>query len=691
MNQRERENERIAQRLSEFGLRATRNNIIKWRLFEEINNEDKRLNAICIYCGQPISLDEAIKGNEVDVEHIIPKSRLFDDSQSNKTLAHRRCNANKGDLTAFDFMKSKSEKEFTDYIERVNNLYINHIIKKSKRDKLLMTEARIPDDFIDRQLRESQYISKKAREILQTVCRNVWCTSGKITAELRHLWGWDDVVMELQLPKYKSLGFTETKEWESDNGRRKHVKEVIKDWTKRDDHRHHSIDALTIACTKQSYIQRFNTLNSGKTREDMYRIVEERSESYRGKLSLLEKYIISQRPISVTNVKESASKILISFKSGKKVTVTGSRKVGKTGNKRIVQQGIIIPRGALSEESVYGKIKAVDILKPVRYLFENPQLIFKPYIKALVEERIASFNGDIRKALASVKKDPIYLDKDKTRILEYGTCFREKFVIKYPIDINFNKIDKVIDKKIKQILEDRLKKFEGKPKLAFRDVQKDEQTVLKWYEDEGLTRPIRSVRCFTGLSAVVNIRKDSDGRETGYVKPGNNHHIAIYSDLDGNTSDHVCTFWHAVERKKFGIPVIIRNTNEVWDKIQAGPENKYIDSFLNLLPFPNLSLIMSIQQNEMFILGLSTEEVQMAVNTKDYCLISEKLYRVQKLSIKPSSGQVDIFFRHHLETQIIDDNESRISKRYINVQSIGALLTLNPFKVKISNIGEIMI
>ncbi|MCB8963757.1 MAG: hypothetical protein H6536_01785 [Bacteroidales bacterium] len=38
-----------------------------------MNNEIKKLNAICIYCGQPISLVDAIKGADVDIEHIIPK------------------------------------------------------------------------------------------------------------------------------------------------------------------------------------------------------------------------------------------------------------------------------------------------------------------------------------------------------------------------------------------------------------------------------------------------------------------------------------------------------------------------------------------------------------------------------------------------------------------------------------------
>ncbi len=690
MSKRQRENNIITKRLDEYGLRATRNNIIKWRLYEEIDDQERKLNAICVYCGQPISLTEAIKGNEVDIEHIIPKSKLFDDSQSNKTLAHRHCNKNKNDLTAYDFMKGKPEAVFNEYVERVNLLYANHVIGKAKRDKLLMTESKIPDNFIDRQLRESQYIAKKSLEILQTVCHNVWSTSGSVTAELRHLWGWDDVTMNLQMAKYRELGLTHTVEWDSEHGKNKHKKEVINDWTKRDDHRHHAIDALTVSCTKQGFIQRFNTLSAAKTREDMMFEVEQRSLEFKEKRSLLEKYIIGEQPLSFEEVEKAVSNILISFKSGKKVAVWGTRKIGKRGNKEVIQDRVIVPRGALSEESVYGKIKIQEANKPIKYLFENTQSIFNPSIKARVEERLLLFEGDVKKAIASLKKVPIYIDNDKTTVLERATCLKDEYVIKYTVDTNFNKVDKVIDSKIKEILRTRLNKFGGKEKEAFKDVQLEDKTIIKWYEDEGLVRPIKSVRCFTGLSAVVPVKKDEKGKAIGFVKPGNNHHIAIYTDLEDNKRQHVCTFWHAVERKKYGVPFIIHNTNEVWDKIQSQPDGTYPENFLEMLPPPNLNLLVSMQQNEMFILGMAADEIIAAIEQMENKLISDKLYRMQKMSIKPSSGQIDLVFRHHLETQLIDDDNSRKSKRFYNVQSLGAFFNLNPSKVRIDNLGNIV-
>lgn len=680
INSRERENEKIAKRLEEFHFRPTRNNIIKWRLYEEINGDDKKLNSICIYCGQPISLTEALKGNDVDVEHIIPRSRLFDDSQSNKTLAHRHCNRNKGDLTALDFMKLKTETEFLNYVDSVNMLYENHVISRSKRDKLLMPGDKIPDNFISRQLRESQYISRKAREILLAICPCVWATSGKVTAELRHVWGWDDVTMNLQLPRYRELGLTEMKEHEDSAGKVR-KREIIRDWSKRDDNRHHAIDALTIACTKQGFIQRLNTLNAQKTRDDMYKAVTDCTVQFREKMSLVDKYFKTQQPLSYKEVETAASNILISWKAGKKVAVTGTRKTGKRGCKIVAQKGILIPRGALSEESIYGRIRKPDYKKPLKYIFDQPHLIFKPQIREQVESRLSFFNGDVKRSLASLKQDPIFADKDKKIPLTFATCFKDEYVIKYKVDGNFNKVDKVVDKAAREILKTRLKKFNDNPKEAFREVLSDGKSI-PWYMDEGLNKPVLSVRCYTGLDAVVPVRKAENGESAGFVKPGNNHHIAVYTTVDGKEIEHICTFWHAVERKKYGIPVIIKDTEAVWDKIIQAPDGKYPESFLEMLPGAGLKYKMSMQQNEMFILGMNPDEVLTAITTPNYAAISPYLYRVQKLA------ELYYVFRHHLETQIIDSIDAFDSKRYQRIRSLKALSALQPIKVKIDYLGN---
>ncbi|MBX2902599.1 MAG: type II CRISPR RNA-guided endonuclease Cas9 [Chitinophagales bacterium] len=672
LNKRERENETIRKRLTdEYKLRATRNNVIKWRLFHEINNEESKLNAFCVYCGKPFGITDALSGNNVDVEHIIPKSLLFDDSQSNKTLSHRSCNEAKGNKTAYDFMSSKTSDELNTYIERVDNLFKNKLINKAKRDRLLMPEAKIPKDFIDRQLRETQYIARKSKEILEQVCTNVWSTSGTVTEYLRRLWGWDDVLMNLQLPKYRELGLIEWKEWETNDGQ-KHKQEVIKDWSKRDDHRHHAVDALVIACTQQGFIQRINNLSSQGNRDEMYAEV---GTTRKG--SLLENYIVKHRPFTTKEVENKAAEILISFKAGKKVASFGKRKIKKDGKKQVVQTGIIVPRGALSEESVYGKIKSLDKNKPLKYLFENPDLILKGYIKKLVKERLAKHENDSKKAIASLKKETIYLDEENKKVLEYATCYKEEYVIKYPLEtIKAKDVEYIVDEKVKAVIKARLEQFGNKEKEAFK-------TPLFLNEEKQI--PIKTVRIFRGLSSIVPVNKDG----LGFVKPGNNHHIAFYVDENGKKIEHICTFWHAVERKKYDLPVIIKNPNELWDKILL-LKDEYTQDFLDKLPKHNWTFVESLQQNEMFVLGLNEEEIQHALSTNNKRLLNQHLYRVQKISSN------EYVFRHHLETSVAKDASKDVekakqdSKRYYNIKSIGSFEKLNPRKVRVSNLGEVV-
>lgn len=88
-------------------------------------------------------------------------------------------------------------------------MYTNNQISKTKWQNLLTPVDKISTDFIDRQLRESQYIARKAKEILTSICYNVTATSGSVTSFLRHVWGWDTVLHDLNFDRYKKAGLTE--------------------------------------------------------------------------------------------------------------------------------------------------------------------------------------------------------------------------------------------------------------------------------------------------------------------------------------------------------------------------------------------------------------------------------------------------------------------------------------------------
>ncbi len=603
-----KENEEIADRIQrEYGLPPTRSRIQKYKMWNESDH-------LCMYCGQPVNVKEFLQGFGVEIEHIIPRSLLFDDSFSNKVCACRKCNEEKNNRTAYDYMKSKSEGAFNAYLSRVADLAEKKRISKTKQKKLLMPASELPEDFIERQLRESQYIAKKAKAVLQSVCRNVYATSGSITDLLRHIWGWDDVLHDLNLERYRNAGLTENIERELD-GRIVSVERIAK-WSKRMDHRHHAIDALTIACTKQGYIQRINNLNSLK--EEAFRSFSDEMQdaATQRRLTRLERYIAMQPHFSTSEVAAAVENIAVSFKSGKRAASLGKRYVYRGGKRVCAQTGVVIPRGPLSEETVYGRIRNSE-------------------------------NG------------------------------REEYVVKYKVGtIALKNVDDVVDKRIREILRNRLEQFGGKPEKAFAEPVLDHQG-----------RAICSVRCYTGLSAVVPLRYDEQGKPIAFVKPANNHHVAIYEDKEGNLHEHMATFWHSVERKKYGIPVIIARPDEIWDSVTEDmPE-----TFLRQLPeSAGWRLRFSMQQNEMFILGMTEEEYRDAMEAKDYARLGNHLYRVQKLSHNY------YVFRHHLETSVDDKyngskNESLSIKmgKMIRVQTLKALKELNPHKIHVGITGKI--
>ena len=650
IREREKKNEEMADKIRELGVAPSRNKILKYRLWEEAGKK-------CFYCGQPVSAVEFLNGLDVEIEHIIPKALLFDDSFSNKVCACRKCNSEKTNTPAYDYMKSKGENAFNDYLRRVDAVFNEHRISLTKRNRLLTPAEKIPKDFIARQLVQTQYISRKAMEILKQVCYNVYGSSGDVTAYLRRMWGYDEILHTLDLPRYREGGLTEGVSYEHRG--QVHTEERIKDWTKRLDHRHHAIDALTIASTRQSIIQRLNNL-SAKT-------------AVAGEGMSLDKWTLAQPHFSVKEVQDSAGNILVSFKSGKKVTTPGKRYVYKGGRRFLAQEKLLIPRGALSEESVYGRINSLERNVPVKKLFDRVNDIVKPGIRALVADRLEQCGGDVKKAASSLTEDPLYLDKEKTILLEYASCYKPEYVIKYSLRSmkKAKDAEAIVDKHIKKVVENRLSEFCGDPKKAFADIL---------YADEEKKIPIRSVRCFTGLSQVIPVKKDADGDAACFVKPGNNHHVAIYKDVAGNYQESIVTFWDAVERKKYGISVIVRHPDKVWEEII----DKHVPEDLAAgLPKYDWTFVMSMQQNEMFVLGMGDDEFNDAMAANDYKTLGGHLYRVQSLSTR------DYYFRSQYETQLDNSKNALDMKKYYRVRSFPSMWSLNPRKVSISILGEI--
>ena len=682
----ERLNEAIAKRLdSEEGIKTTKRILEKYKyIFPTKGCFDKKtgkfvsknfenLSTInqCIYCGKSFSLSAALNGEGYEIEHIVPRDLICDNSQNNKVLSCRNCNSQKSNRTAFDFMRGQGKQALDDYIDRIEQWYKNGIISPIKREHLLLShedyiERKIKgkttdedrkywEDFVSRQAAETQYISRESIKILKQCCRNVNATSGNITSILRHLWGYDEILHQLNFERYKQAGLTEIVTWESNHGKNTHTKEQIVEWSKRLDHRHHAIDALVVACTQQGFIQRINTLNADDTKDLMRKQIESAHIKFDEKKDLLDKYLASLVPFPTKLVADKVNEIIVSFKAGKKSASTGKRIKYIKGKKHVLQEGIIVPRGALHEEGVYGQIE-----------INGKKEIVKKYKLGKGAQGFV-FTG--KETYEKKEK----LDK-KTGLIQIVEDDKIKNVLDSIVD---GKIRSKILQRLNQGFEDG-KDYRNNVKKALDNLNDLEKNPI--YADDKNTIPIRTVRCRTGLTAITPVKYNKQGEPIGFVKPGNNHHIAIYRDKEGHLKEHIVTFWHAVERKKYGISVIIDYPKNVWDNIL---DKQLPESFLEQLPDVNWTFEMSLQQNEMFVLGMEDEYFNDAIRENDYSTISKFLYRVQSIS------ESDYWFRLHIETQNDKTSSAKDAMKYYRVKSLKALYELNPHKVYISVIGKI--
>ena len=127
------------------------------------------------------------------------------------------------------------------------------------------------------------------------------------------------------------------------------------------------------------------------------------------------------------------------------------------------------------------------------------------------------------------------------------------------------------------------------------------------------------------------------------------------------------------------MPVIIRKPGEIWDILI---DKNIPEELAAGLPTPDWQFVMSMQQNEMFVLGMEDDEFRDAMEVKDYKTLGAHLYRVQKLA------SLYYVFRHQYETQLDDSKGAQIMKKFYRVRSFNAMFALHPRKVSVSLIGE---
>lgn len=193
----EKKNETARLKLREFGLQPNRENIQKYLLYKEI--EDKAGIVSCPYTGKTINIYDVLGSDGcIQIEHIIPYSISLDDSFANKTLCDATFNREKGELTPYDFYRKNPSSEqwgvlhWEDIEERAFRL-----LPYTKAKRFIRRKNPDAGEFISRQLNDTRYIGKKAVEYLSTICKDVKAFPGQLTAELRHLWGLNNILQSV--------------------------------------------------------------------------------------------------------------------------------------------------------------------------------------------------------------------------------------------------------------------------------------------------------------------------------------------------------------------------------------------------------------------------------------------------------------------------------------------------------------
>lgn len=491
------------------------------------------------YTGQPIPLGKLFT-SAYEIEHIIPQSRYFDDSFSNKVICEAAVNKLKDKLLGFEFIRSFhgqivetgfgntvkifEESEYKDFIK------LHYVNNYSKRAKLFLDE--IPEKMIERQLNDTRYISKFVTQILSNIVgestgdngvnsKNVIPVNGKITSVLKKDWGLNDVWNDLILQRFKRMNqLTEVHAFTTWNEQyQKYLPTVPLEFSrgfqkKRIDHRHHAMDALVIACATRDHINLLNNKHA-RTNEERYDL-QRKLRNF-----VVVSYTDSNNQIRTKNIpkefkkpwsnftvdaQDELAKIVVSFKQNLRVINKATNRYEriKDGKKiKDYQKGLNWAiRKPLHKEFVFGKVNL-------------------PWVK---------------------------VPKGKINV-----------AIRRNLDISFDckKILTITDTGIQNILRKYLASKDSNSEVAFSPEGIEDMNKNIWqYNDGKMHKPILKVRTFE-VGSRFQLGQTGNKKDK-YVEAakGTNLFFAIYIDEAGNRSYETVPLNIVIERLKQGLNAV---------------------------------------------------------------------------------------------------------------------------------------
>jgi len=566
------------------------------------------------YTGETIPLGKLFT-SAYEIEHVIPQSRYFDDSLSNKVICEAEVNKEKDNALGYEFIKNnegriidlsygRKVKIFTiaQYEDFVKQYYSK---SRSKMKKLLMED--IPDDFVQRQLNDTRYISKVVKGLLSNIVReegeleatskNVISCTGGITTALKQDWGLNDVWNGIVTPRFERMNeLTKSNnfgQWTSKEGKQFFQTEMPLELQKgfnkkRIDHRHHAMDALVIACATRNHINYLNN-ESAKASAKVSRLDLKYKLCYKSRNDNKGNYkwqFYKPWDTFTQDAKTAFENITVSFKQNLRV-------INKTVNKyQCYENGKKIIktqekgdswaiRKPLHKDTVAGIVnlrmkKTVNLSAGIDQWEVLVEKSLKTKIKQLINEGLDK--KKIQKYFATQENKWLGKDISKVEIYYFTNDKDIQVASRVNLDASFysKKIESITDSGIQQILLNHLSNYneekDGKtiehPELAFSPEGIDEMNKNIVVLNKGKQhQPILKVRTYEPKGNKFNVGIVGN-KINKYVESakGTNLFFAIYVDEEGKRNYETIQLNIVIERLKQGLSEV-PETNEKGEKL----------------------------------------------------------------------------------------------------------------------------
>ncbi|MGB9665544.1 MAG: type II CRISPR RNA-guided endonuclease Cas9, partial [Ignavibacteria bacterium] len=598
-------------------------------------------NHISPYTGRVIPLSKLFT-NEYEVEHIIPKSRFFDDSFANKTICESSVNKYKNERTAFEFISEFGGTIVPNTKIKILTMdefkqHINLNFKGKKKNYFLRQS--IPDNFINRQINETRYINRKLNELLFPVAKEgIVFTTGQITAHLKDKWGLNRVWKDVLLPRFKRLEKILNEQIIIKDIPKNDIHFNIDCDKKRIDHRHHALDALVIAATTREHIRYLNSLNAAD-KEEIKKI----------KFSLVKGKVREFHLPWSTFTKEAKDKIkavIVSYKNRLRVIQKGYNKYqkwvyenGKWVKKFVLQNRskLFSVRKSLFKEPL-GEVhlisyKDVKIEEAIKIQFEyltNYQgtlqaRIADKKLRNIVNQLIKNCSFDLKTTLDYLNSNPLKDENGnklkKITILKFESYAAKRIELDYSLDeTRINRIPYSYHNPLVKVLKEHLAEFNGNSKEAFTG-----EGLEKLYKKIG--KPIRKI---TRTEAVGN--KIYHKGKLFEIDKGGNIFFIIYENIH-NPEDRIITENSSIS---------------ILDAVQAFIDGKKKED-LGEFKAGYKKIILS--PNDLVYVPDDGEIIE-SINWDDTAALSNKIYKVVSFT-----GRSIFFVPHFVAKPIIDTKE----------------------------------